>query len=66
MVSNTEQLIYHLIKKGQQTGEIENRMDAKNLVQSIHNSFIGLRVLSKTKKNKEDIENIIKTTLSIL
>jgi TetR/AcrR family transcriptional regulator, transcriptional repressor for nem operon len=64
--SKTEALIYELLVQGQRTGEISQELDLEKLAQFIHNSFIGVRVLSKTTNEKEKLENIIDSTLAIL
>ncbi|ASN06386.1 TetR/AcrR family transcriptional regulator [Virgibacillus necropolis] len=64
--SNTEKLLYGLLLRGQKSGEISNHHDAERLSQFFHNSFVGLRVLAKTTDDKQKMEEIIDTTLSIL
>jgi TetR/AcrR family transcriptional repressor of nem operon len=64
--TKTESLIYQLLVQGQVSGEISDQLDIKKLAQSIHNSFIGIRVLTKTTKDQEKLQNIIDTTLAVL
>jgi TetR/AcrR family transcriptional repressor of nem operon len=62
----TENLLYELLLRGQKSGEISDRHDAKKLSQFFHNSLVGLRVLTKTTDDKQKLESIIDLTLSVL
>ncbi|OLO37128.1 TetR family transcriptional regulator [Alkalihalophilus pseudofirmus] len=62
----TETLIYELLLQGQIHGEISDQLDLENVAQFIHNSFIGIRVLSKTTDDKNKLRNIINSTLAVL
>lgn len=62
----TENLLYELLLRGQKTGEISNRHDMKSISHFFHNSLVGLRVLTKTTDDKQKLESIIDTTLSVL
>lgn len=64
--SKTEILIYELLLQGQKNGELSDQLDLEKVAQSIHNSFIGIRVLSKTTDDKEKLQNIIDSTLAVL
>lgn len=64
--SKTESFIYELLLQGQKNGEISNQLDIEKSSQFIHNSFIGVRVLAKTTNDKEKLNNIIDSTLSVL
>ncbi|RLL47063.1 TetR/AcrR family transcriptional regulator [Oceanobacillus piezotolerans] len=64
--SKTETFIYELLLRGQMSGELSNQLDLGKLAASIHNSFIGIRVLAKTTDDKEKILNIIDSTLAVL
>jgi TetR/AcrR family transcriptional regulator, transcriptional repressor for nem operon len=64
--SKTESFIYELLLQGQMNGELSNQLDLDKLAQSIHNSFIGIRVLAKTTNDKEKLQNIIDSTLAVL
>jgi len=48
----TEAFIYKLLLQGQSSGEISEQIDIRKLALSIHNSWIGLRVLAKTTEDK--------------
>ncbi|HZG71349.1 MAG TPA: TetR/AcrR family transcriptional regulator [Chondromyces sp.] len=64
--SKTESFIYELLLQGQISGEISNLLDIEKSSQFIHNSLIGVRVLAKTTKDKEKLQNIIDSTLAVL
>ncbi|MFF3023827.1 TetR/AcrR family transcriptional regulator [Gottfriedia sp. NPDC057948] len=64
--AKTEEIIHELLMRGQKTGEISNHHDVEKLSQFIHNSFVGLRVLTKTTNDKNKLKNIVDMTLSIL
>jgi TetR/AcrR family transcriptional regulator, transcriptional repressor for nem operon len=64
--SKTESFIYELLLQGQMNGELSDQLDLDKLAQSIHNSFIGIRVLAKTTNDKEKLQNIIDSTLEVL
>jgi TetR/AcrR family transcriptional regulator, transcriptional repressor for nem operon len=64
--TKTELFIYELLVQGQISGEISDQLDLEKLAESIHNSFIGIRVLAKTTKDQEKLQNIIDTTLAVL
>ncbi|CAM3537817.1 TetR/AcrR family transcriptional regulator [Paenibacillus lupini] len=62
----TEELIRDLIVKGQQTGELSAALDAEMLSAYFNNALTGLRVMVKTQYNRERLQQIIATTMSIL
>jgi TetR/AcrR family transcriptional regulator, transcriptional repressor for nem operon len=64
--SKTESFIYELLHQGQISGEISDQLDIEKLAQTIHNSLIGIRVLAKTTKDIEKLQNIIDSTLAVL
>ncbi|MFF2876084.1 TetR/AcrR family transcriptional regulator [Gottfriedia sp. NPDC057991] len=64
--SKTEEIIHELLVRGQNTDEISNDHDIEKLSQFIHNSFVGLRVLTKTTNDKNKLKNIVDMTISIL
>ena len=64
--SKTEEIIFDLLVLGQNSGEIAKHHNLEKLSQFIHNSFVGLRVLTKTTNDKNKLKNIIDMTLSIL
>lgn len=64
--SKTEALIRSLLEKGQLAGEISGTLDAATTAEFIHNSFVGIRVLAKTTKDRQKLHSIIDTTLAVL
>jgi TetR/AcrR family transcriptional regulator, transcriptional repressor for nem operon len=62
----TESFIYELLVQGQMNGELSDQLDLEKLAPFIHNSLIGIRVLSKTADDKEKLQNIIASTLEVL
>ena len=64
--SKTETLIRSLLEKGQLAGEISGTLDAVKTAEFIHNSFVGIRVLAKTTKDRQKLHSIIDTTLAVL
>ncbi|PFO04704.1 TetR family transcriptional regulator [Bacillus sp. AFS076308] len=64
--SKTESFICELLLQGQISGEISNLLDIEKSSQFIHNSLIGVRVLAKTTKDKEKLQNLIDSTLAVL
>ncbi|MDU0076832.1 MULTISPECIES: TetR/AcrR family transcriptional regulator [Bacillus] len=65
-LTDTERLIRELIEAGQQSGELDKMLNAELLSQYINNALIGLRVMIKTTDNRDKLEQIVDTTLSIL
>jgi len=64
--SMTELLLNNLVQKGQTAGEISKHLDAKKTSEFLHNSLVGLRVVTKTTDDTEKLNNIIDMTLSVL
>lgn len=64
--SKTELLLKNLVLKGQKVGEISKHHDAKKISEFLHNSLVGLRVMTKTTEDTEKLNNIIDITLSVL
>lgn len=62
----TEELIRDLIIKGQQAGELSAGLNAELLASYFNNALTGLRVMVKTRYNREKLHQIIETTMSIL
>lgn len=61
-----ERQISSLLLQAQERGEISSSSDISALSSYIHNSLIGIRVLTKTTDNKEKLDPIIELTLSVL
>ncbi|SEM86098.1 TetR/AcrR family transcriptional regulator [Terribacillus saccharophilus] len=63
--SGTELLLNKLVLRGQQSGEISKHLDAKKTSEFLHNSLVGLRVMTKTTNDTEKLNNVIDITLSV-
>jgi TetR/AcrR family transcriptional repressor of nem operon len=61
-----EQTFYYAIKKGQKSGEISSRQNAKSLASFVCNNINGIRVLSKSGADKKILDDIIKVVMSVL
>lgn len=61
-----EDAFHAAIKKGQDTGEITSKQDARALARFIGNTVKGIRVSAKSTSNKAFFEDIINLTLSVL
>jgi len=61
-----EQAFYLVIQKGQDSGELKNRQDARALSRFIFNSVKGMRVTAKSTNDRSVFDDIIKLTISTL
>jgi TetR/AcrR family transcriptional repressor of nem operon len=61
-----EEAFYIVIKKGQDSGEIKNKQDARALARFIFNAVKGMQVTAKSINNKAVFDDIIKLTLAAL
>jgi len=61
-----EEAFHRAIKKGQESGEISNKQDAKALTHFFLNTIKGIRVSAKSTTDKAFFNDIIKTSLSVL
>ena len=61
-----EDALYLVIKKGQESGEITNRQDARALARFTFNTVKGIRVTAKSTTDKTVFEDIIKLALAVL
>ena len=61
-----EEAFYKVILKGQQTGEITSKQDARALARFIFNTVKGMRVTAKSTKDRGVFDDIIKMSLSVL
>lgn len=61
-----EKSFYDLLVRAEKNGEIEVNQDLHAKAQFLVNAFFGLRVTAKVNQNRMALENIVKTTLSIL
>jgi TetR/AcrR family transcriptional regulator, transcriptional repressor for nem operon len=61
-----EKSFYNLLVRAEKDGEIEVNQDLHAKAQFLVNAFYGLRVTAKVNQNRSALENIVKTTLSVL
>jgi TetR/AcrR family transcriptional repressor of nem operon len=61
-----EEAFYQVIKKGQNSGELRNRQDARALSRFIFNAVKGMRVTAKSSVDKAVFEDIIRLTVMTL
>lgn len=62
-----EEVFYNAVKKGQESGQISNKNDARLLARFIFNNYSGIRVLARGgEKNKEVYDDILKAMFSLL
>lgn len=61
-----EEAFYSAIKKGQESGEIPTRQDARALTRFFLNTIKGIRVSAKSITDSAFFNDIIKTSLSVL
>ncbi|HWZ03408.1 MAG TPA: TetR/AcrR family transcriptional regulator [Mucilaginibacter sp.] len=61
-----EDAFYQVIKRGQDSGEISNRQDARALARFIFNTVKGIRVTAKSINDKAVFDDIIRLTLASL
>ncbi|NOV01752.1 TetR/AcrR family transcriptional regulator [Paenibacillus planticolens] len=64
--TKTEAHLLELVQLAQKTGEIAGQHDAVKLSQFLNNALLGLRVLVKTTDDREKLQGIVDTTLSVL
>ncbi|GIP22196.1 TetR/AcrR family transcriptional regulator [Paenibacillus sp. J22TS3] len=61
-----EQLLVKIVSWGQQSGEFNERYEAQELAEYLHNALTGLRVMARTSVPKEKLERISALTMRIL
>ncbi|MDP9079844.1 MAG: TetR/AcrR family transcriptional regulator [Bacteroidota bacterium] len=61
-----EDAFYHVIKKGQDSGEIANTQDARALARFTFNTVKGIRVTAKSTTDKTVFDDIIKLAMAAL
>ncbi|MDB5152323.1 MAG: comR 2 [Mucilaginibacter sp.] len=61
-----ENAFYQAIKKGQQSGEVTSKQNARALARFIVNTVKGLRVSAKSTTDQGVFDDIIKLTMSVL
>lgn len=55
-----------LLNQAKEKGELAADIDTRILASYLNNALIGIRVLVRSETSRTELENIIKTTLSIL
>lgn len=65
-LKNTEALLERVIREGQVRGEITTEKDARALARFIFSSINGLRVIAKVNADRQYLEDVARTTLSVL
>jgi TetR/AcrR family transcriptional regulator, transcriptional repressor for nem operon len=61
-----ETAFYEVILRGQKSGEISTKQDARALARLIFNTIVGFRVTGKSATDKSVFEDIVRLTLSVL
>ena len=61
-----EDAFYQAIKKGQDSGELSSKQDARALARFIFNTVKGIRVSAKSTSNQAYFDDIIQLTMSVL
>lgn len=61
-----ENALHEVIQRGQHSGEISSRRDARALARFIFNNIIGMRVSGKLATDKSIFEDTIQLTMSVL
>jgi len=61
-----ENTYYNVIRKGQESGEISTRQDARALTRFMLNTIKGMQVSAKSVKDKAVFDDIIETALLVL
>lgn len=66
MFERLEDYFTETIERGQNCGEISPQHSSRLLAKFIINSINGLRILEKTQPSPEEIEDLVRITLSVL
>ena len=62
-----EDFFCNTVKKGQDLGQISDRLDARSLARFIFNNYSGIRVLARAgEKDKQVYDDIVKAVFSVL
>ncbi|MGC4056612.1 MAG: TetR/AcrR family transcriptional regulator [Chitinophagaceae bacterium] len=61
-----EEVFFQVVQKGQQSGEIKNKEDARALARFIFNSVKGMRVTARSATDSGIFGDIIALTISVL
>lgn len=65
-LDRTREAFYHVLVKAQAAGELDWTYDPHQLAHYLLNAYLGLRVLSRARPDRRFLEDIVKTTLSVL
>jgi TetR/AcrR family transcriptional repressor of nem operon len=65
-MQDAEEVFYLAIKKGQESGEISGRNDARALARFIINTINGIRVTAKAAADKKVYDDVLKVALDAL
>lgn len=65
-MQDAEEVFYLAIKKGQESGEIADRNDARALARFIINTINGIRVTAKAGTDKKVYDDVVKVALDAL
>ena len=65
-MQDAEEVFYLTIKKGQESGEIAGRNDARALARFIINTINGIRVTAKAGTDKKVYDDVVKVALDAL
>jgi TetR/AcrR family transcriptional repressor of nem operon len=61
-----EDLFFDLIKEGQASGEISKKFKPRALARYLFNSLTGLRILGKTRKDKDLLDDVVRVVMQTL
>jgi len=63
---SVEDIFYQAIKKGQESGQISDKQQARSLARFIFNNYAGIRVLARAgEKDKQVYDDILKAIFSL-
>lgn len=61
-----EDIFYNAVKKGQESGQISDKQEARSLARFIFNNYSGIRVLARSgEKDKQVYDDILKAIFSL-
>lgn len=61
-----EEVFYKAVKKGQESGQISTKLEARSLARFIFNNYSGIRVLARAgEKDKKVYDDILKAMFSL-
>lgn len=65
-LSGSEEGLYGLLVRAQATGDVSSDKDPRSLARFLWNTVQGLRVMAKRNARKEELDDIVNVTLSVL